>query len=362
MTRHRSKKKLRNLIIALVILFFSVIIFCICFYKYNLTSVSSDTINKDIEISGSVSQIGKTLKNNNLIRNEFIFKLYVKLNKKDNMKASIYSLNESMTLKEIVDILNKGNNYNPNAIKITFKEGKNIRNIAKVIEENTNNTYDEVINKVNDEKYINSLIDKYWFLTDDIKNSKIYYDLEGYLFPDTYIFNNKDVSIEEIFEVMLDETEKKLSTYKEKIDKSSLTIHELFTLASIVELEGAKATDRAKVAGVFYNRINDKWSLGSDVTTYYALKIDDFHVSLTEDLGLYKCDNAYNTRCVSYIGLPVGPICNPGLESLIATIEPDISNYYYFVADCNGKVYLSVNSNEHFNTINKLKNEGSWCA
>lgn len=362
MTRHRSKKKIKNIIIALVILFVSVILFCLCFYKYNLTSMSSDSTEKNVEISGSVTQIGKTLKNANLIRNEFIFKLYVKLNKKDNMKASIYSLNETMNLKEIVDILNEGNNYNPNTIKITFKEGKNIRNIAKVIEENTNNTYDEVIEKINDETFINSLIDKYWFLTDEIKNDKIYYPLEGYLFPNTYIFNNKDVSIEEIIKVMLDETEKQLSNYKDVINNSNLTIHELFTLSSIVELEGARATDRAKVAGVFYNRINNNWSLGSDVTTYYALKIDDFHVSLTEELGLYKCDNAYNTRCTTYIGLPVGPICNPGLESLIATINPDIGNYYYFVADCSGNVYLSQNSTEHFNIINKLKNEGSWCA
>ena len=357
-----SKKRVRNILIALIILGISVIIFMFCFYKYNLTSVSNDNTAKNVEITGTATQIGKILKDNNLIRNELIFKIYIKLNKINNMKASTYSLNETMTLPQIVEILTKGNSYNPDSIRITFKEGKNIRYIANVIAENTNNSYDSVIEKVNDEKYIDTLINKYWFLTNDIKNSKIYYDLEGYLFPDTYNFANKDVSVEKILETMLDETDKKLTPYKDKIEISKLTIHELFTLASIVELEGAKADDRASVAGVFYNRINSKWSLGSDVTTYYALKIDDFHVSLTEELGLYKCDNAYNTRCTSFIGLPVGPICNPGMESLLATINPKEHNYYYFVADCNGKVYLNSNSTGHFNTINKLKNEGNWCA
>lgn len=237
-----------------------------------------------------------------------------------------------------------------------------MRYYANVISENTTNSYDDVIDKVNDEEYINSLIEKYWFLTNDIKNDKIYYKLEGYLFPNTYAFLNKDVSIETILETMLDETDKKLTPYKDEINNSNLSIHEILTLSSIVELEGAKANDRAKVAGVFYNRLNSNWSLGSDVTTYYALKIDDFKTSLTSQNGLYKCDNAYNTRCNSFIGLPVGPICNPSLESILATLNKEEHSYYYFVADCNGQVYLSKNEQEHFNTINKLKNENNWCV
>jgi len=355
--------KLKRIVIALVILGVSFCVFLFCFYQYNLTNVSNDKTDKIVTIeAGSISSIGKTLKKHNLIRNEFIFKLYTKINNIDNLQASTYKLNESMSLKDIVEILKKGNSYNPDEIFITFKEGKNIRSIATTISEKTNNTYDDVINKVNDETYINSLIDKYWFLTDEIKNKKIYYDLEGYLFPDTYYFLNKDVSIETIIETMLDETDNKLSPYKEKINNLDLSIHEFFTLSSIVELEGASANDRKSVAGVFYNRINSNWVLGSDVTTYYALKIDDFKVSLTEDIGLYKCDNAYNTRCKTFVGLPVGPICNPGIESLLAVLEPTVHNYYYFVADCTGKTYLSKNELEHRDIINKLIKENNWCV
>ena len=267
-----------------------------------------------------------------------------------------------MKLKEIIAMMQEGNSYNPNEIRITFKEGLNVRKIAKVIEENTNNSYDDVISLMADKDYIDTLINKYWFLTDSIKNSKIYYPLEGYLFPETYAFLNKDVTVKEIIEKMLNQMEKELEPYKSKIDESKYNVHELITLASIVELEGASANDRASVAGVFYNRLNDKWVLGSDVTTYYYLKIDDFKTSLNGNANLYTCDNAYNTRCTSFVGLPVGPVSDPGHESIEAVMNYKKHNYYYFVADCKGKTYLSKDGTEHYNTIQRLKNEGNWCA
>ena len=150
-------------------------------------------------------------------------------------------------------------------------------------------------------------------------------------------------------------------SYK-NVENLNISVHEFFTLASLVELEEANPEARKGVAGVFYNRINDNWSLGSDVTTYYALKIDDYSIRLTEEIGLYKCDKAYNTRCTSFIGLPVGPICNPGKESIIASIKPSSHNYYYFVADCSGKTYMNTNSSGHSSTINMLKSQNNWCA
>ena len=95
---------------------------------------------------------------------------------------------------------------------------------------------------------------------------------------------------------------------------------------------------------------------------YYFLKIDDFKTSLNGNKDLLTCDNAYNTRCISYVGLPVGPISNPGVESIEGTINYRKHNYYYFVADCKGKTYLSKNATEHYNTINRLKYENNWCA
>ena len=357
-------KNFRNMAIILLVVFTTVILALGIYYKVNMTGTSNSDTKKIVNIEkGSIDSIAKTLKDNNLIKNVSIFKVYIKLTNKTSLKAGIYELSENMGVEKIVKILEEGTKYNPNEISITFKEGINIRKIATLISENTNNSYDDVIKKASDETFIDTLINKYWFLTEDIKNKNIYYSLEGYLFPDTYRFNNREVTTEEIFTKMLDEMDKKLSKYKDEINKSDLSVHEIITLASIVELEGAKATDRKGVAGVFYNRLASSAypTLGSDATTYYASKIDDWSYSLTYK-ELNDCKNKYNTRCSSNTGLPIGPICNPGIESIEATINPDKHEYYYFVADCNGKVYLTKNSTEHNNIINKLKKEDNWCA
>ena len=357
-------KNFRNMAIILLVVFTTVILALGIYYKVNMTGTSNSDTKKIVNIEeGSIDSIAKTLKDNNLIKNVSIFKVYIKLTNKTSLKAGTYELSENMGVEKIVKILEEGTKYNPNEISITFKEGINIRKIATLISENTNNSYDDVIKKASDETFIDTLINKYWFLTEDIKNKNIYYSLEGYLFPDTYRFNNREVTTEEIFTKMLDEMDKKLSKYKDEINKSDLSVHEIITLASIVELEGAKATDRKGVAGVFYNRLASSAypTLGSDATTYYASKIDDWSYSLTYK-ELNDCKNKYNTRCSSNTGLPIGPICNPGIESIEATINPDKHEYYYFVADCNGKVYLTKNSTEHNNIINKLKKEDNWCA
>ena len=355
-------KKYKIIVILLAILLVCILGVAI-FYNYGLSAVSKKSEPVVVEIKeGSIYSIGNTLYENKLIRNVFIYKIYVKLNNITDLKASTYEFNRNMKLSKIVDMLKEGNSYNPDQITITFKEGLNVRKIARLVEENTNNSYDDFMSVMNDKEYIDTLINKYWFLTDSIKNTKIYYPLEGYLFPNTYAFSNKDVTVKEIVETMLDEMGRQLDKYKDKIKDSDLNLHDLITLASIVELEGASADDRASVAGVFYNRIKDGWVLGSDVTTYYYLKIDDFKVSLNGNPNLYTCDHAYNTRCTSFVGLPVGPVSDPGHESIDAVINYKRHNYYYFVADCKGKTYLNKDSSGHYNTIQKLKNENNWCV
>ena len=357
-------KKFRNIAIALLIFFTAIVLFLGLYYNINMAKVSEDSTLKEITIEeGSIDSIANTLKENNLIKNITIFKVYLRLTNKTNLKAGIYNFSENMGVKKIVTLLEKGSNINPDEITITFKEGINIRTVAKLIANNTDNTFDDVINKIKDTSYIDSLIDEYWFLTEDIKNENIYYPLEGYLYPNTYRFNSREVSIEDVFKKMLDETDRKLSKYRNALEGDNLSIHQLITLASIVELEGAKADDRKAVAGVFYNRLNSTSypTLGSDATTYYASKIDDWSYSLTSK-ELNDCTNMYNTRCSSNTGLPIGPICNPSIESIEATINPESHEYYFFVADCQGKVYLTKNSIEHEEIIDKLRKDNNWCA
>lgn len=353
-------KKLVSFVIGVVVVLVVVIVALFSIYNYNIGPVSRDKELKEVVIGDGETYltIAPILKENNLIKSEFFYKLYIKLNKPDTFEAGIYQLSENMGVEEIVKKISEGSDYSGEIINITFIEGKNMRYIASIIDENTVNTTDDVFNLLDNEEYIDSLIEKYWFLTDDIKNDKIYYSLEGYLFPDTYQFLNKNVSVEEIFEKMLDNTEVKLDSIKDEINASEYSIHELLTLSSIVELEGAGSDDRASVAGVFYNRLNDGMSLGSDITGYYGAKMDDW----TNGLGEHIDDcNGYNTRGECVIGLPVGPVCNPSLESILATINYEKHNYYYFVADCSGKTYLNSSLSGHEKTINKLKREDNWC-
>ena len=353
-------KKYTYIMGAVLCIMTAIVISCCTIYNYNIGPVSKDKTLKEIVVKEgeTFNSIAPLLKENNLIKSEFFYKLYIKIHKPKTFEAGTYQLNENMGVKKIVETISEGSNYADSIIKITFVEGKNMRNVAKTIAENTDNTEDDVFSLLKNEEYINGLIEKYWFLTDEIKNSDIYYPLEGYLFPDTYEFINKNVKVEEIFETMLDNTSSKLESLKEKIESSSLSIHKLLTLASIVELEGAGSNDRASVAGVFYNRLDSGMVLGSDITGYYGAKMDDW----TDGLGDHIDDcNGYNTRgnCVS--GLPVGPVCNPGIDSINATLNPEEHNYYYFVADCSGVTHLSKTYNEHVRTVDKLVAEGNWC-
>ena len=352
-------KILNNIIIAIIVLILSSTFFLFAVLEFNLSSVGNSNIKKEIVIEpGSIDMIANTLYENNLIRNKLAFKIYIKLTNKTNLKAATYELSEDMNVKEIVKILEKGIGKNTNEINITFKEGINMRTVASVIAENTENTEDDLYNKLKDKEYMNNLIHKYWFLDSVILNDNIYYPLEGYLYPNTYAFTSKSVSIEEIIEVMLDETEKKLTPYKDAIELNSMSVHEIMTLASITELEGTTKEEREYITSVFLNRINTNMTLGSDVTTYYGARIN------MGDRDLYasevnECNN-YNTRCSTFKGLPISPISNPSMDSILSVIEPVTSDYYYFVADKNKKIYFSKNINEHNNTIYKLKQNDLW--
>lgn len=352
-------KTYKGLINALLVFLVTLIIFFISLYRYELSPTSKDNTIIEVKIDKGMTtkNIAKELKKQDLIRNKTFFYLYVKL-KNINIKASTYELSKNQGMKEIVETLHKGSNYNPNSIRITFQEGLNMRQIAKIIEKNTNNSYNIVLEKASDKEFLNKVIKKYWFITEDILNEEIYYKLEGYLHPNTYEFSGKDVTVEEIFTKMLDEENKILDVYKEELYKKDYNIHEILTIASMCELEGSEKY-RKDIAGVFYNRLDMNMNLGSDVTTYYGAKIEMHERDLTT--GEINTTNAYNTRSNKMAGkLPVSPICNPSKSSIEAAIKPNNNKYYYFVADKNGKVYFSKTGTEHFQTINEIKSKGDW--
>lgn len=365
----KSRKKQNPKINKILLGVFSILIIGLVFlvvasiiYLSPVDKKNNKNIVFKVEQGWGKNIIADKLEEEGLIRNALIFKIYIKFNINKELYAGTYNLSKSMSVDEIIDVLNSNNSLENESISVTFIEGKRLTDYVKKISETFNYPEEEILKKLNDPEFLDRLIKNYWFITEDIKNEKLYYPLEGYLFADTYVLK-KNSSIEEIIDTMINNMSKKLENYKEEIEISSLNIHQILTLASIVELEGASSDDRAGVAGVFYNRMNANMSLGSDVTTYYGVKKDFSHdLSMS---NLRNC-NPYNTSASSTCAnemqgkLPAGPIASPSYASITASIEPKKHDYYYFVADKNKKTYFSKTNSEHEATVSKLKKEGLW--
>lgn len=328
-----------------VIIFLVVLIILTCgSYKIGTSSVSKDSFEIKITIpkESTYLSISNLLKENNLIRSESFYKIYIKIFKPNNLKAGIYTLNRNMNVKEIVDTLE--GNVKSEEITITIPEGKHIEEVAEIISSKINMSKEDILLYWQNEEVLNSLIDKYWFLTDVIKKEGIRYSLEGYFFPDTYSIL-KESKIEDITYKMLDKMDEVLSKYKEEISNSNFNVHEILTLASIVEHEAILDSDRPMMAGVFINRLDKSMKLQSCATVGYAIN----EWKLSYDYSDLQTDSPYNTYF--YEGLPIGPGNMPGELSIEAVLRPTKHDYYYFLANVNDKdskkTYYSKTYSEH---------------
>ena len=358
-------KKLRNFMIIFAVLIGLICLFIGISFKVFTGSVSNKTDDVIFEVpeKSTWNSIASNLKKSNLIKNETFFKVYIKLMKPDTLKQNKYRLNESMDLDKIIVILSQDEKKDSKVkdyivvddeITITFQEGINMRKIASIIEKNTDHKAEDVLKLQSDQTYLKEIIEKYWFVTDSILNSKIYYPLEGYLFPETYRFK-KDASIKDIFTRLLDEMGKKLEPYKDKLKDSKYNIHQMLTLASMVEKEISHnfIEDRHKASRVFLNRLDKGMTLGSDVTTRYAIKLDDTRPLTAKE---YATCNAYNTRCPSYVGLPAGPISTISESSIKAAFEPVDGNILYFVSNIKtGETFFFDNMSDFNKKVNELR-------
>lgn len=352
----RKPKPLLFIVLFIILGIISLSIAGVCIFFSTPVDKKDDT-NIEIVIpnGSSTKKIASILKENDLIKNELYFSLYVRLYSNKTLKASTYKLTKSMSLNDIIKSLEEGNTYDPDQLVMTFKEGDRITSYANEIAKKTDYTSEEVLAMMKDRSYISTLITDYWFLTDSILNSNIYYPLEGYLAPNTY-FYKKDATIDDIFRRLLDEEEKKLESYKNKITEKN--VHEVLTMASIVEIEGTNTENRKEIVGILNNRLAIGMNLGSDVTTYYALQLP-MDKDLTSEQ--FATISPYNTRGSNMGGvLPIGPVCNPSLSSIEASVNYKDNDYFYFVADKNGKIYYTKTFKEHQAKIAEIKEKGDW--
>ena len=344
------KKKI--LIGALVAFTIILLLFTVCYFA-NIGAVNSKN-NKEIvfEIKAGQSkvEIAKELEKKDLIKDDKVAIIYMFFNNDLSLQAGTYSLNKTMSLSEILNKFNKGD-IKIQSEKITLVPGKRLLEYIDVLCDKLTCTKEEFIDKINDKEFLQKMIDKYWFLTSDVLNDKIYYGLEGYIMPDTYEFMSNS-SVEEVITKLLDETDKKLSNYKASVNNSGYSVHKILTMASIVELEANTESDRKNVAQVIYKRLKENMSLGMDVTTYYAEQKEMGSGLTVSELNK---GNAYNTRNTNYLGLPVGPISNPSLMSIEAVLNPGKNNYLYFYADVKtGLVYFANTSDEFYKIIREV--------
>ncbi|MCC3356619.1 endolytic transglycosylase MltG [Bacillus sp. REN16] len=305
---------------------------------------NKEPIEVTIPIGSSPTAIARILEENDIVKNAKVFRYYTKFKNESGFQAGEYTFTQSMNFDEIIEGLKSGILMGEPAFKLVIPEGKQLEEIAIIIAEQTGYTYEEVINKMDDAKYVNDLISRYpGILTEEILNKDIKHPLEGYLFPATYPFYEKKPSIESIVETMLEQTEKILVKYTGSLEGNKYidSTHKLLTMASLIEEEATAKTDRETISSVFYNRLDADMPLQTDPTVLYALGEHKRRV-LYEYL---EVNSPYNTYQIK--GLTPGPISNAGETSLSAALSPAETDYLYFLAAPTGEVYFARTLEEH---------------
>ncbi len=346
--------KLKVFLVSLLLIGFIAISTSVFLYQFGLTAPARESEKNHFIVKAGTSnaKIVEDLAAAGLLRNKKAVLIYFRIHGDIVLQAGKYSLDKNMSAREIIKIISSGK-ITEDIVRLTFVEG---RRLVKYVEQiSTAFGYKErdILAAISNEEYLKAKIDQYWFLSDEILNKNLYYGLEGYIYPDTYQFYN-DASIEDIFTKILNNTEQRLAPYRTAIENSGYTVHQILSMAAIIELEAVSEADRFKVSQVIYKRLASNMSLGVDVTTYYAVHKDMKDILTKSDIDTIS---PYNTRDdINMVAkLPVGPICNPSLMSINAALNPSLTNYKYFYADIKtGKVYFTEEYEDFLRIIKEI--------
>lgn len=341
----RRNKAFFRFIWFVMVLFLSVLFAQLVISGVNdMLAVGKENVSVTVEIpkNASTKQIAGILSSAGVIHDVNFFSAYSKLTKADgHYNNGSYKIETNMDYEAIISNLQSSLNR-VDTIKITFKEGANILEIAALMEKNGVCSAKDMLAVVNSDKF-----DDEFEMVKAITNDKDrYYKLEGYLFPDTYEFF-KDEDAEQAVRKLISNCSKKLTKQiRSKVASQKLTLDQVMTLASMIQAEAANKADMYRVSSVFHNRLDsggkgDLLRLRSDPTTYYPYRTK---VSVPSDIrATYK--SKYDTYTIK--GLPAGPICNPGEEAIDAALNPASTNYYYFCHDKDGKAYYATTNAQH---------------
>ncbi|SHI68860.1 UPF0755 protein [Dethiosulfatibacter aminovorans DSM 17477] len=336
----KSAKLILTLIVILAIAFFS----ASNYYNDNIKPVAiedSSTVVLTVPTGTTPGGIGDILYDNGLVSDLTVYKVYLKLNGRGSLfKAGDYEMSRSMSLDEICSLLENGSNVN-RTINITVREGLTIIEAAEEINEQLSIDKDRFLSLCDDVEYFSH---EYEFLkSENIKS------LEGYLYPETYnVYLDSDE--ETLIRRFLDGYQSIYDSYMaDNIDDIN-DLNRIMTMASIVEGEALKDSERPAISSVFHNRIELGWKLESCATVQYAL--GERKPRLTyDDLEI---DSVYNTYL--YEGLPPGPINSPGLESIKAALNPEETDYLFFLAKGDGFHYFTDNYDDFLEAKRKYIN------
>lgn len=325
-----------------IILAFSILLAASEFLGIGLNR--GNTCVVEIEKGMGTADIAAELKEQGAISSEILFRLYSKVAGYDGTyQYGVYTFTNEIGYGDLAKML-QTEGATAQSVKVTIPEQASIDDIMKILEENGVCTKSDFRNAVKNGKYDFDFVN-------EIPVSEVHYKFEGYLFPDTYEFYNYDSAecAELAIRKMLQNLDNKLTeAVRNQIKESGYTIHEILTMASVVELEASASTkDMPKVAAVFYNRLESPdWQgprrLESDPTMKYPYGNDRY--------------NTYKTE-----GLPPGPLCAPSESAILAAASPE-KNFTatYFVTDNKMNFYYNNSLSAHQKTINNLKAQGKW--
>ena len=322
-----------------IILVFS--IFCLGSVIYGLTKQATSTSNDKFVImvkpGMGAHDIGELLYEQGIIKSVILFQIVAKIERMENsLQAGEYVLNKKMTIQQIVGNLAKGaTSYQ----QITIPEGYTVDQIAKLLQE-------KQLGNASKFKAVAQSAVPYKYMVNN--NPNVVYKAEGYLFPDTYRIA-KGATEEQILTMMVNEFNKEFTdAMRAQATELGLTTKEVIILASLVEKEAQLPVDRPLIAGVFLNRLKLDMPLQSCATIQYILGYPKAELSVQDT----EIPSPYNTY--QHMGLPPGPIANPGIAAINAVLKPEKTDYIYFVADDKGAHHFSKTYEEHLIAIEKV--------